>query len=399
MQTVEKYNEQAISLEDGLDRPIENVLQGPVIETIQSYIEISSGANPETSRSPGFFIAQQDMGKIKAFTRYASGLPTNLNQVKEYLGYEQSGVPGLEPVNVQALHREAQDLADFWNDIELRMKQVAANFIVFSTDLNTFAGALIGSIKGFSGYDKYKSQVGDVEAAQLPDVKLNGEDFKRVSSLLDLSGELVNIIQEHKRSATDLKKRIEYFLLCITELKDRISSACRAAATHNLNVEFADKLEQLQRLNTQIDELCRTYETYSKYTWVGAWWGPVGIAISASIYGPKAANIRQERDEAIARKNELDSEVKKIDNVIGSLASFQLKLQHLEILSMEAISGARNIEDIWLLINSYITASMALMQKNSNATTLLVFETRLTSLLDHWKKISEEAGKVIGHAD
>jgi hypothetical protein len=396
MRIMEKYNDRDISLEDGLDRPIENVLQVPVIEAVQSYIDISSGGHPETTRSAGFFIAQQDLGKIKAFAHYASGLPTNLNQIKEYLGYDRSGVPGLEPVNVQALHKEAQGLADFWNDIEVRMKQVAANLIVFSTDLNTFGAALIGAIKGFAGYDKYKSQIGDIEAAQLPDIKLNGEDIERVHSLLDLSGELVNIIQEHKRSSTDLKKRIEYFLECITELKDNVSIACQAAANHNLNAEFADKIEQLQRLNTQIDELCRTYGTFSKYTWVGAWWGPVGLAISASIYGPKAAKVREERDDAIARKNQLGGEVKNIDNVIGSLASFQLNLQSLEMLSMEAISGARNIEDIWLLINSYITASMALMEKNSNATTILVFETRLASLIEHWIKISNEAGNVIG---
>ncbi|HEX8540749.1 MAG TPA: alpha-xenorhabdolysin family binary toxin subunit A [Pseudomonas sp.] len=397
MRTVEKYNEQTISLEDGFERPIENVLKVPVIEAIQSYVDISSGANSETTRSPGFFIAQKDIGKIKAFTRYASGLPINLTQIKQYLGYDQSGVPGLEPVDVQTLHKEAQGLADFWADIETRMKQAAANLIVFSTDLNTFGAALIGSIKGFSGYDKYKSQVGDIKAEQLRDIKLNGEDFKRVPSLLDLSGTLVDIIQEHKRNATDLKKRIEYFLAGIIELKDKISIACQAAANHNLDVEFADKIEQLQRLNTQIDELCRTYETFSKYTWVGAWWGPLGLAISASIYGPKAANIREQRDDAIARKSQLDGEVKKIDHVIGSLASFQLNLQHLEMLSMEAISGARNIEDIWLLINSYITASMTLMQKNSNATTLLVFEIRLTSLIEHWIKISDEANKIIGH--
>lgn len=396
MLNLKDYNEQDISLEDGLDRPIENVLKVPVTDAIQSYVDISSGTQAESTRSSGFFIAQQDLGKVKAFTHYAAALPTDLNQVKQYLGYDSSGIPGLEPVDVQALHKEAQDLADFWSDIENRTKNVAADLIVFSVDLQTTGEAVITFIKSLGGYQDYSIQLGDVEAEQLPDIKLIDNDRQRIPGLLALSEELLDVVQGYKRKATDVKQRIEYFLAGITELKDKVSIALQALANHNLGVELAEKIEQLQRLNTRIDELGRTYKTFSKYTWVGAWWGPVGLVISASIYGPKAANVREERDTAIDQKKQLDDEVKRLDHVIGSLIDFQTRLQLLEVLSMEAISGAKNIEDIWLLINSYITASMTQMEKNTNATTLLIFEKRLIALMGHWVKISDEAGKIIG---
>jgi hypothetical protein len=397
MLNLENYNEQDISLEDGLDRPIENVLNVPITDAIQSYVDLSSGTQAGSTRSSGFFITHQDLGKVKAFTDYAAALPIDLNQVKQYLGYDSSGLPGLEPVDVQALHKEAQNLADFWSDIETRMKNVAANLIVFSVDLETTGQAVIKFIKDLSGYQDYSIQLGNVEAEQLPDIKLNDNDRRRIPSLLALSTELLEIVQGYKRNATDVKQRVEYFLAGINELKDKVSIALQALANHNLSVELAEKIEQLQRLNTRIDELGRTYKAYSKYTWVGAWWGPVALAISASIYGPKAANVREERDTAIDQKKQLDDEVKRLDHVIGSLIDFQTKLQLLEVLSMEAISGAKNIEDIWLLINSYITASMTQMEKNTDATTILIFERRLIALMGHWVKIRDEAGKIIGH--
>ena len=396
MLSLKKYNDQDISLEDGLDRPIENVLEIPVTEAIQSFVDISSGTKAESTRSSGFFIAQQDLGKVRAFTHYAETLPVDLSQVKQYLGYDESGVPGLEAVDVQALHKEAQGLADFWSDIEIRMKQVAADLIVFSVDLQTTGTAIIGFIKDLGGYDNYSIQLGDVAAEQLPEVKLDDKDRQRLPGLLALSTELLEIVQDYKRNATDVKQRIEYFLAGLTELKDKVSITLKALNNHNLGVELTEKIEQLQRLNTRIDELGRTYATFSKYAWVGAWWGPLGLAISASIYGPQAANTRHARNAAMAQKKQLDGEINKLDNVMGSFIGFQTNLQLLEVLSMEAISGATNIEDIWLLINSYIAASMTQMQKNANATTLFIFGKRLTAMIEHWIKISDEAGKIIG---
>ncbi|WP_426143463.1 alpha-xenorhabdolysin family binary toxin subunit A [Pseudomonas sp. DWP3-1-2] len=396
MLNLKDYNEQAISLEDGLEQPIENVLKIDVAEAIQTYVEVSSGLQAKTTRSSGFFIAQQDIGKVKEFTHYAAALPIDLNQVKQYLGYDSSGIPGLEPVDVQALHKEAQGLADFWSDIETRMKNVAADLIVFSVNLETTGKEVINIIKKLGGYQDYSTQLGDVEAAQLPDIKLIDNDHKSIPGLLALSEELLDIVKDYKRKATDVKQRTEYFLVGITELKDKVSSALQALANHNLGGELAEKIEQLQRLNKEIDELSGSYKAYSRYKWVGAWWGPAGLAISMSIYGPEAAKTRKDRDTAIDKKKQLDHEVKRLDHVIGSLIDFQTKLQLLEVLSMEAISGAKNIEDIWLLINSYIIASMTQMKKNTNATTLFIFEKRLIALMGHWTKISEEAGKIIG---
>jgi hypothetical protein len=399
MLTVERYNELHIPLDEGLDRPIENVLQIPIAEAIGSYIEAASGTRKDTTRPPGFFIARSDLKKIKSFTDYADALPTDLNQIKRYLGYSGNALPGLALGDIQSLHKDAKKLADFWGDIEVLMKQVASELIVFSVDLKTNGDLIINLIKNLEGYKEYTLTVGNLQAVQLPDIKLRDEDQASLQGLLALSTELLDIVQGYQRNATEVKKRIEYFLIALMELKDSIAHASHAAANHALAHDVSEYVMQLQRLNAQIDELRRTYETYSRYTWVGAWWGPVGLIVSASIYGSEAAAVRQEQDEVFKQKKQLEDNIKQTETVMGAMTELQTKLQQFELLSLEAIGGAKNIEDIWRLINSYITASMAQMQKNNNATPLLTFESRLTSMIKHWEAISEQARKVIEPSD
>ncbi|KFE44572.1 alpha-xenorhabdolysin family binary toxin subunit A [Pseudomonas syringae] len=395
MQTLKKYDDKARSLDEGLDHPIDNALEIPLDKAIGSYIEASSGQKEGIARSRGFFIAQQDLGKIKAFTEYASRLPVDLTQVQNYLGYEHSYIPALEPNAIQALHKRAKGSADFWEDIEIRMKKVASELIVFSSELNITGQSIINFIRNLSGYDDYKTLITSKKNEQLPDLKLNAKDAPKVGGLLALSSELLETVQGYKRNATDVKHRVEYFQLDLSEVKDTVSQALQAAVRHDLDKTFTEKVEELQRLNTRIEELGRTYETYARYGWVGAWWGPVGLTVTKSIYGPKASAVRDEQNSAIHQKTLLEGEVNRINKVIGALAGLQTTLQHFEMLTMDALSGAKNIEDIWLLINSYIEASMNQMNKNSTATTLLIFENRLANMIAQWIKISEEARKII----
>ena len=378
--------------ESALD--ISNILDKPVPKAINNYLQAAAGQHSDISRKPGLFLVQEDLQKIKRFCRHVNQLPTHPLEVVTYLGYSESVVAGLGPSRIAILHKNLQQLADLWASVEKSMITVSTTLMAFSDELKSFGGAIIGLIKKMEGYTSHAGMVEDVaeeELASLPPIPLQGPDSRVIPSLLSLVQELVNIIDGYKADANKVKMHIAYFRDELRTARDDISRKLTLFVKTNGNEQAAELNEEISRYNTRIAELEKSYSVYTDYKWVGAWWGPVGIGITWSIFGPKASAIKESYEKEIQNKKKLESRIEKLNKAMPALIRLEADLQNMLLLTEEALSGAGNLENIWTIIGAYITASAKNIRNTKNATTLFIFETRLSHMIAQWGNVDQEA--------
>jgi len=355
----------------------------------------ASGNHSDVVRSPGLLITNEDVRRIKRYVETGLELPAELTQVQQLLGYEKIDIPGLEPRDMQVLYQDIKEHAETWSTIETGMKTVGTSLVVFSDDLESSGGAITAFVKGLESYQSTLGKVGDLtpeEIDKLPEVSLGDGDKKKMPALLALVDDLRNTLDHHRKTATDLNSKISDFK---DMLKDRIAPAVglkiALCGSNGNDKEIARLTAEVDIINAQIAEKLATYESYSSYKWLGAWWGPIGFAISASIYGAKAASTLAEKDQLITQKQALEQQISARNGLLSSLIGFETSLQDLKIRIDGASGSASNLESMWGLIQGYIDSSYRKLEGITDATYLVIFVTRLESIISSWISIRKQA--------
>ncbi|WP_219064309.1 alpha-xenorhabdolysin family binary toxin subunit A [Pseudomonas sp. UMAB-08] len=361
----------------------------------ERFMALASSSHPEVIRSPGLLVTNEDVRRIKRYVESGLELPAELAQVQQLLGYEKIDIPGLEPSDMQVIYQGIKKHAESWSTIETGMKTVGASLIVFSEDLESSGGAITAFVKGLEGYKSATGMVGDLtpeEINKLPEVSLGEGDKKKMPTLLALVSDLRTALQHHSKTTSDVNVKISDFK---DILKDVIAPAVglkiALCASNGNDKEIARLTAEVDIINTQIAEKLATYESYSTYKWLGAWWGPIGLAISASIYGAKAAATLTEKDQLITQKQALEQQISARNGLLSSLIGFETSLQDLKIRIEGASGSASNLESMWGLVQGYIDSSYRKLEGITDATYLVIFVTRLESIISSWVSIRKQA--------
>lgn len=359
------------------------------------FMMAASGSHSDVVRSPGLLVTNEDVRRIKRYIETGLKLPAELAQVQQLLGYEKIDISGLEPRDMQVLYQDIKKHAETWSTIEAGMKTVGTSLVVFSEDLENSGGAITAFVKGLESYQSTLGKVGDLtpeEINKLPEVSLGDGDKKKMPTLLALVSDLRTALQHHSKTTVDVNVKISDFK---DMLKDRIAPAVglkiALCASNGNDKEIARLTAEVDIINTQIAEKLATYESYSSYKWLGAWWGPIGLAVSASIYGVKAAATLAEKDQLITQKQALGQQISARNGLLSSLIGFETSLQDLKIRIDGASGSASNLESMWGLIQGYIDSSYRKLEGITDATYLVIFVTRLESIISSWISIRKQA--------
>lgn len=373
---------------------VTDIADKPVYAAVHDYLQVAAGNHSQSARQPGLYLVNEDLQKVKRFCRHVNQLPVKYHEVVSYIGYSEASVEGLRPNGIATLHTSLQDLASVWAAVEARMINVAAALVAFSGELGPFGKAIIDLIRGMASYKSHEGRTVDVtsdDLASLPHTPLLDSDLRALPSLAELTQELVHTVDGHKRDAQKVKTHIEYFRAGLRTARDDIARKLALAVAYDSGEQITMLNEELVRHNAQIEELGKTYRTYTNYAWVGAWWGPVGAVISGSIYGPKASKVKKEYEKRIEQKKALEKRAAGASKLMHGLMKLETDLQNMQLLTEEALSGAGNMENIWTVIGAYITSSVERIRTTQNATTLFLFEARLSHMLAQWGNVEKEA--------
>jgi hypothetical protein len=373
---------------------MKDIADKPVYDGIHEYLQAAAGNNPESKRQPGLYLVNEDLQKVKRFCRHVNQLPVNHQQVVSHIGYSEASPEGLGPRGIVALHTSLQGLADVWTSVEAHMVKVAAALVAFSEELKSYGNLIIDLIRGMPSYKSHEGRTLDVtseDLASLPHTPLLDSDLRPLQSLVGLAEDLVAIVDGHKQDAQNVTIHIKYFRAGLRTTRDEIARKLELAVKYDGSDQITELNEKLARHNEQLEELRNTYGTYTNYKWFGAWWGPLGAAITLSIYGPMASEVKKDYEKKIEQKKTLEKDVANISKLMRGLLTLETELQNMQLLTEEALSGSGNMENIWTLIGAYINSSVERIRTTQSATTLFLFEARLSHMLAQWGNVEKEA--------
>ncbi|RRV04206.1 hypothetical protein EGJ27_23325 [Pseudomonas sp. v388] len=373
---------------------VTDILEKPVHTAIQNYLQAAAGDHEKAVRKPGLYLGSDDLEKIKRLTRQVNQLPTKPEEVASYLGYSESFIAGLRPSDIAKLHQQLKDLATTWYGIEKKMIEVGNTLITFNGILKSYGSSICNLIRKLEGYTSYQGVIADItpeDLATLPSVPLKTDAQRAIHPLLALIKEIVNTVDEHKKSANNVKNLITFFRTDLRTARDEITRKLALIVKTDGNELAAELNEEISRFNARIEELGRSYSTYTIYKWVGLWWGPAGLGITWSIFGSDANRIKAEYEKEIQNKKKLESRLANINQGIPALLRLEADLQNMQLLIEEALNGAGNLENIWSLIGAYITASVSKIRDTDDATALFIFEARISHMLNQWDNVERQA--------
>ncbi|WP_426119811.1 alpha-xenorhabdolysin family binary toxin subunit A [Pseudomonas sp. DSP3-2-2] len=366
------------------------ISQSLMNEITTGFIQVVSSSSPEVTRAPGVLATAKDMQALRSFAAHANQLPQRLDQVKYLLGYDESGIPGLEPVDILKLYGDTQKTAELWPYLEINMKEVSAGLDVFAGDLKSVGEDVIKYIQSFDSYTD--GVLGDYENApldSLPHSPLLASDDKKILTLYSFINELKNLIDEQKNQAVNIKGRITDYKYELIALANKIALKRRLCLTAAENMDLSDINEKIESLNAQIAEQQRSYDTYSRYIWISVLGGLVGYAITKSIYGPEAERVTNNIELLIAKKEPLSKQLKS-NQVAGSLMTFEISLQDLSLRIDGALGGATNLEVLWESITRHIMSAVRRFKDTGNATLLTLLVSRLTNMISNWQDVKSK---------
>ncbi|WP_426119809.1 alpha-xenorhabdolysin family binary toxin subunit A [Pseudomonas sp. DSP3-2-2] len=360
---------------------------------------INTRARRETSagRAPGLLVTDTDVRAIKRYVASALELPCELAQVKTFLGYEVAGVAGLEPTEMQSLHQSVKRHAHGWPDIESGMKTVGSDLVVFSDALKSSGQTLITFIEGLEGFQSAIGVVGDVDAvdiANYPRMDLTARDKSRAPTLLALVEDMRIVIRDCSRTTTQVSTGISSFK---TELKTRIAPAVGLTLTlmqrHRKDSALIELNLELDDLNRQIQQQADSFEDFLERQWSL-------LLFAGSLFIPGAEASPQTQLEALlARKREVQNEIRHNHALIAALLSLQTDVQDLGVRMSAAASGASNLESLWIQVLAYVDGSARRLSHMDDAVYLVVFVARLRAMIQCWIEIRKHSQDLLSAFD
>ncbi|MGN2411385.1 alpha-xenorhabdolysin family binary toxin subunit A [Pseudomonas syringae] len=375
-------------LTDGKEHTVEDVSR-----VSKDLMDALTSQAADVARAPGLLITNEDVRRIRRYVNTGLSLPTKLEEVTHLVGGVDNGIPGLEPEAICDLYVGIQAHARSWSALETTMQKVGSDLHVFSGNLISIATNVVEFIKSLDSYQTLK--VGDLtpgQIEQLPPVAIMDQDSKKLPGLLALVDDLKVYIKEHSASTTSTRVGVTEFK---RRLKDDIAPdvalKIRLASSKDGDEEVTRLTAEVDQLNERINQKLAEYEEYSDYKWIGFWWGPLGGAISYSIYGPKASSALSEKDSLIEKKSQIEQKIKQFNKLLSDLLAFETSLQDLKARVDGAASGVSNIESLWVLLEELVDSSYDRIKNTNNAVYLVSFVSRFQTLMDNWKSIQSQA--------
>ena len=377
-------------------------LEKAIVTATPRFMDVVSGHNPEVKRDAGLTATTRDIRTIRKFVDYANTLPSDLAQVKHLLGYETSHIPGLSPSAIRQLYLNIKNRVEYWPALENKMKDVGTGLIVTADNLEEYGQGIIDFVKGIEGYEKARLTLGDVsdkELASLPDIALPAAGAAKIGPLLSYVDDIVAIIEEQQAETIKMKTLFTELKAEFRTIESDVGIKLKLSAPTKPDGTLDEIAENLQNINVLIEEEMRTYDKFTSYQWIGAWWGLVGLAISWSIYGDDAANSRHKLDSLRTKKATLLNNQQATSAVMASMARLQSDLQNLHVRLADATASTAHLESLWLVILMYIEQSKKQLAKSNSATLLHFFVTRLNIMIKNWKLVKPDAQKLVDALD
>ncbi|PNL50201.1 toxin [Proteus mirabilis] len=351
------------------------------------------GIDIENGRLPGI-VTSPDLIKIKTYINKALSLPYKLDDVIDFIGYNQISTQQLSPENVLSLFIKMREHALEWNKIEYSIKQQAIDLEIIGREITSTGENIIAFINQMPLLTKISTTMHDLSEQELINIKYTSQDKQVSIQLIHILESMKEDIEIERDKTLKLKESLSTFRSKIMGGKDSQNIAHHSIYHEIVNKkrlinEFYNKnnvllSDERDLLIEDISILKEEYKNYVALAFTGLAAGIIGVIITGGIFGAKAENIRKKRNQLIDKVKNLNKEIDIYANLLLHLNSLYIELEEIEQLIEDTNMALEHIEYVWQAILTEIDASINNFNKINNALELIKFSIYLEKIISPW---------------
>ncbi|MDR9741663.1 alpha-xenorhabdolysin family binary toxin subunit A [Proteus terrae] len=351
------------------------------------------GIDIENGRLPGIVTAP-DLIKIKSYINKALSLPYKLDDVIDFIGYNQISIQQLLPENILSLFIKIREHALEWNKIEYSIKQQAIDLEIIGREITSTGENIIAFINQMPLLTKISTTMHDLSEQELTNIKYTSQDKQVSIQLIHILESMKEDIETERDKTLKLKENLSTFRSKIMGGKDSQNIAHHSIYHEILNKkrlinEFYNKNNPLlsderDLLIEDISILKEEYKNYVILAFTGLAAGIIGVIITGGIFGSKAENIRKKRNQLIDKVKNLNKEIDIYTNLSLHLNSLYIELEEIQQLIEDTNMALEHIEYVWQAILTELEASINNFNKINNALELIKFSIYLEKIISPW---------------
>ncbi|MFW3164610.1 alpha-xenorhabdolysin family binary toxin subunit A [Pseudomonas syringae pv. syringae] len=342
-------------------------------------------------RRPGLIVTDEDVISLKRYERQGLNLPTTLALTEQYLGFEKSGIPGLEPKDVMDTYITINRHARSWSPIENAVKTTGFDIGIFAAHFVNQGGLIITHIERMDVIEQLTLTIADLKLEDISGLKrvpLSSTEKQVCGALSGLLTRMAERIDMHRHSAELLTEEINTFSNTLNaEIMPSIQHKVTLSNNSELDQEIQDLESDIDRLTRDIEQKMKEYTTAKNNIAWGIIGGPIGVAITGGIFGSLAERIRKDKDRLVHIKTAKVQQLKEKRPLAAAILSLQLIFEDMNLRMQDAQQGATNLKDVWALLSSYIKSSARELATLEDDQALFIFALHFQGVVSPWLEI------------
>ena len=328
---------------------------------------------------PAFIFSKENLDTIRRYEYDVRKLPAP----HDVLANKAFAILGLNAIDVNIFFDNLRLHANSWDLVEDACKSMGAELQIFAENLISEAAALIEKIQSMDGWD---SEI-TADNSEDPVLSVNDKETFRESVDEHLSI-IVEDIEEKLKTIRHVKSLVDSFGDQITRnLHPMAKSLMEGMKPAQVSEKLITLEAEIAELDIDIQRMLEDYNRLVGTAFYGLVFGPAGLVITGGIYGYQAERIRAEKNQKIQDRKVLVENKIALMGSSGDFDSIMTHISEMEFRLVEVGSAIKNLEDVWVLLESYAKHSRKRIEGVSTQLALKRFSERFKRVVTPWNNI------------
>jgi hypothetical protein len=356
-----------------------------------TYMQAVASIKYDVAREAGLILTKVDVLGILFYVRFGLGLPRNLSETQNFLGYEHIGINGLEPPDFLNLFQNVRTHAETWVTLERDMVNQGRYLDTFSRGFVATGNNTLDIIEQMPVMDRIRQPNGETE------FPFDNDDYAIIKLLSTWLDQIGRDIAAEKHNTKTLLLQINTFRNTILhKLQPDVDRKQKLIKEHELDVDIKDISNQIASLKAELESLREEHRRLISLIFIGIPGRVIGIAITTTIFGIQAARRRREINQKLVEKDRLNQLLVDKLKAKAVLEDMEYFFYDVIIRLQDAEQSVKNLEFVWEDLYVYINNSSHRLQTMNNGTDLLNFANEFSGVVYSWTQIGNIAREIQG---
>lgn len=356
----------------------------------QQYFEAITGS--ASSLDPALIFTRDNLLTIKRYASAVRRLPQDREQLQRAVNFE---LLGIDPEEIHRFYEDLRRHVQGWNVLEQETKTLGTQLDNFATNFTSDGQALLAAIRA-SDAMRNTGLLRELDEQVLEQVQARRLEPEEHAQVVQSITEYLALIAEDIDLAitriTAVKARANRFARDVVDILRPKAEGLLSGLKGKADMEKLDEMNlRLLHLDQLITEKTEAYKSLVGYTLAGLWFGPVGVAITGGIYGTQAESVRAEKNQLIEQRGQLAEALLELAPEIGKFQITMTRLRDLESRLVDVETAAKNLEDVWNMLNVYADESQRELERIDTDVSLARFAIRFERVIRPWHQIRSKS--------